>query len=66
MDVDIDFSGKLESLNHCLATVYVVLMLHMVSGKSAPMEHRKSVILKGTLHCSYRATEIAAVTVTAV
>lgn len=48
MDVDIDFSLKLEPLNQCLPTVCMGLMLHVASGKSATRGRRISVILKGT------------------
>lgn len=66
MDVDTGFSLKLESLTQCLPVLYMVLILHVASERSATTGHQKSVLLQGTLQCSYRTTEIAAVNVTVI
>lgn len=65
MGVDTGFSLKFESLIQCLPVMDMVLIVNVAFERSATAGHRKSVLLKGTLQCSYRTTEIAAVTVTA-
>lgn len=65
MDVDTDFSLKLESLSQCVPTVHVVLVLGGIWGKCYN-GIQEICALEGTLLCYNKTTDIAAVNVTAI